>query len=190
MPLDPDRLAELEAGGWRAYYDRNWPRVITLMVRLNQEQFHIPFPLSVVAAFHIARASIVWAPVEHDTGVVVRNLRRFYRIARRWSNLAFDPVRAAECEVRYWIEHRRLVDETDKGPFEEAMADLHAELFQLPRERMRESAEWRVRASNTVDLITGGKSTEPEADWAKLEGELRECYRSIQRELDSASAIA
>jgi hypothetical protein len=35
------------------------------------------------------------------------------------------------------------------------------------------------------DRITGNGSTDPEADWAKLEDELRQCYRSIQRELDA-----
>ena len=52
------RLAYLEAAGWRAYYDRDWLKLMRLMVQLNQEQFHIPFPLSVVAAFHVARGSV------------------------------------------------------------------------------------------------------------------------------------
>jgi hypothetical protein len=54
---------------------------------------------------------------------------------------------------------------------------------------MRESAEWRIKANNTVDLITGALSTDPEADWATLEEELRQCYRSIQRELDAQRAF-
>jgi len=37
--LDPERIAQLEAGGWRAYYVRNWPKLLGLMVQLNQEQF-------------------------------------------------------------------------------------------------------------------------------------------------------
>src|SRR5206468_4037088 len=60
--LNPERIAELEGGGWRAYYDRDWRKLLTLMVQLNQEQFHIPFPLSVVAALHVARGSVAWAP--------------------------------------------------------------------------------------------------------------------------------
>jgi hypothetical protein len=187
VQIHPERLAQLEAGGWRAYYDRDWPRVISLMVQLNQEEFKIPFPLSVVAALHIARASVAWAPVEHDIAAVQRDLTRFYRMARRWSGMTFQPRRAAQLELGYWIEHRRLVGEADKAPYVEAMAALHSELFGLPKERMRPSAEWRVRASTTVDGITGGTSTDPEADWAKLEGELRECYRSIDRELARAS---
>jgi len=186
IQLHPERIAELEAGGWRAYYDRNWPRVLGLMVQLNQEQFHIPFPLSVVAAYHVARASAAWAPVEHDEDAVRQHLLRFYRMARRWSGLPFAPPRAAACELTYWFEHRRLVEEPDKTPFVEALTALHSELFGLPPERVRESAVWRVRASNTVDGITGGTSTNPEGDWQQLEGELRECYRSLQRALDAA----
>ena len=72
IQINPERLARLEAGGWRAYYDRDWPRLIRLMVQLNQEQFHIPFPLSVVAAFHVARGSIAWAPVKNDPRVNMR----------------------------------------------------------------------------------------------------------------------
>jgi hypothetical protein len=187
VQLDAERLAQLEAGGWRAYYDRNWPRVIKLMVQLNQEQFHVPFPLSAVAAFHIARASIAWAPVENNPSVVQRHMERYYRVARRWSVLQFSPARAAEYEIRYWIEHRRLSGKEDKGPLLDAMTALHAELFGLPLERARDSAEWRVRANNTVDLITSGVSTDPEADWQKLEDELRKCYRSINTELARGS---
>ena len=34
--IDPERLAHLEAAGWRAYYDHHWPKLIGLMVQLNQ----------------------------------------------------------------------------------------------------------------------------------------------------------
>jgi hypothetical protein len=184
--LNPERIAELEAGGWRAYYDRNWPRVLTLMVQLNQEQFHIPFPLSVVAALHVARASATWAPVEHDTQAVQRHLARFYRMAQRWSGLRFVPSRAAALELDYWFQHRRLIGEPDKTAFLDALTALHSELFGLPADRVRESARWRVEASNTVDTITGGTSANPEQDWQRLEEQLRACYRSLQQALDTA----
>ncbi|MCA1644106.1 MAG: hypothetical protein LC797_01120 [Chloroflexi bacterium] len=182
--IDPERLAYLEAAGWRAYYDRRWLKLIGLMVQLNQEQFHIPFPLSVVAAYHVARGSLAWVPVENDPAVVRRHFTRFYRIARRWSGMSFVPRRAAELEVGYWIEHRRLVGDPNKESFIQAMTALHSHLFGLSAERMRDSAEWRIKANNTVDLITGGLSTDVAADWAKLEQELRQCYRSIKLEIE------
>ena len=131
------------------------------MVQLNHEQFHIPFPLSVVAALHVARGSVAWAPVDHDLDAVRRHFMRFYRMARRWSGLRFDPVTAARFEIDYWIEHRRLVGTSDKEPFIQAMTPLHSHLFDLPPDRVRDSAEWRVKANNIVDLITGGASSDP-----------------------------
>jgi hypothetical protein len=183
--LNPERIAELEGGGWRAYYDRDWPKLMWLMVQLNQEQFHIPFPLSVVAAIHVARGSIAWAPIDHDLDTVRKHFERFYRMAVRWSDLHFDPVAAARLEVAYWVWHRELIGDPDKTPFIEAMTQLHGHLFGLPLERMRESAEWRVKANNTVDRITGKHSPDPEADWQLLQDQLRKCYESIQRQLSS-----
>jgi len=65
------------------------------------------------------------------------------------------------------------------------LVDLHCTIFGLKPEQVRESAEWRVMAAESVDRITGKISTEIEDDWAKLEEYLRRCYRSIQRELNT-----
>src|ERR1051326_8429884 len=108
IEIHPERLAELEAGGWRAYYDRQWLKRISPMVPLNQGQFPIPFPLSVVAAFHVARGSIAWAPVKTDPDAVRRHFTRFYSIARRWSGLTFEPRRAGGAAVGHRIEHTPL----------------------------------------------------------------------------------
>jgi hypothetical protein len=177
--LDPERVAFFEAAGWRAYYDHRWLDVIRLMVQLCQEQFHIPFPMSVLAAYHVARASIAWAPANNDPRTTRRQLRRFYRLARRYSGLTLEPETAARLELRYWAEHRRLVGESDKTAFLDALTDLHAHLFQLSRDAARESAESRVQASNTVDRITAHVSDDPERDWRSLEADLAKCYRSV-----------
>ena len=179
VTFDPLRVAHFEAAGWRAYYDRRWPAVLALMVRLCQEQFHIPFPLSLVAAYHVARASIAWAPGQHDEAQVRRHLEAFYRLARRCSGLRFEPPRAAELELRYWAEHRRLVGQQDKSPFLQSLIALHSHIFELAPDEARESAEYRVSASNTVDRITSRQSDDPERDWQHLEEDLVRCYRSI-----------
>jgi hypothetical protein len=181
--FDPDRVAYFEAHGWRAYYDRAWLRLLALIVRLCQEQFRIPFPVSLLAAYYVVRASVAWVPVDHDEAKVRHFYERFYRLARRFSGLRFDPARVAELELRYNDVHRRLVGDPDKREFVETMVELHAALFGITPEQARESAELRVAANSTVDTITGKTSTDPEADWRKLEEELRGCYRSIQAAL-------
>lgn len=179
--FNPDRVAHFEATGWRAYYDRQWFRLLRLIVTLVQEQFHIPFPVSLLAAYYVTRASIAWAPADHDVATVQDYYTRFYRMARRYSGLTFDPERAGALELEYNDVHRCLVGSPDKTEFIDTMTRLHSTIFTITPEQARESAELRVLANNTVDTITGKTSADPEADWAALEQYLRECYRSIAR---------
>ncbi len=179
--MNPDRVAYYEAEGWRAYYDRKWPRLLRLVVAINQEQFRIPFPISLIAAYYIVRASVAWVPVDHDDRIVREYYAKFYRIARRFSGLTFDPERAAELETRYNDDHRRFVGNPDKTQFIQTMVELHCCLFGLTPTQARESAELRVEACNTVDLITGKISTDVPGDWARTEEYLRRCYRSIEK---------
>jgi hypothetical protein len=186
--FDPDRVAHFEAAGWRAYYERDWLRLLRLIVALCQEQFRIPFPRSLLAAYYVVRAAAAWAPLDHDADAVRRFYERFYALARRWSGLSFDPARVADLELAYNDVHRRLSGRSDreKGPFVRTMVALHSALFGLTPRRARESAVLRVMANNVVDEITGKRSKDVPGDWRRLETYLRRSYRSIVRELDRA----
>lgn len=183
LKFNPDRIAHFEAMGWRAYYDRKWLRMLVLLVRLCQEQFHIPFPLSLLAAYYTVRASVAWVPKEHDERKVLMFLEKFYRLAQPYSGFNFDAGRVAGLELRYFAVHRRLSGESNRDDFVQVMVDLHSAIFGLSSERVRESAKWRVMAADTVDRIASKTSTDVEGDWAKLEEYLRRCYRSIEHEL-------
>lgn len=180
--FDPDRVALFEAEGWRAYYDRSWLKLLWLIVKLSQEQFHIPFPKSLEAAYFIVRGASAYVPIEHDMPLVLACYERFYRLARRYSGLTFGAEHVAALEVRYNDDHRRLVGSPDKSELVQTLTELHCALFGLSPERARESAEWRVLAASTVDRITHRTSTNVSADWERIEDYLRRCYRSIQRE--------
>jgi len=184
--LNPERVAYAEANGWRAYYEHDWFKVLRLIVTLCQEQFHIPFPVSLQAGYYTTRASAAWVPEDHDLEKVRRYLRKFYSVARRYSGLQFDVERVADLELQYFDVHRRLVGQADKSEFILTMTELHSAIFGLTQEQARESAELRVKANNTVDLITSKRSTNEAADWAKLEEYLRQCYASIQCEQASS----
>lgn len=188
VQFDPDRLAYFEAAGWRAYYDRKWLSVLRLMLQLFGEQFHIPFPRSLLAAYYITRASLAWAPADHDEDKTLSYLKKYYRIARRYSDLPFDSDRAAELELDYWVVHRKLLGRSDTADLVETMTRLHSEIFGLPPGQTRPSAEYRVRAVVVVDRITSGQSTDNPGDWAVIEDTLHRCYRSLRQELDKGTA--
>jgi hypothetical protein len=115
--LNPERVAYFEAAGWRAYYDQKWITMLRLIVGLCQEQFGIPFPLSLLVGYYTTRASAAWIPVDHDEQKVLRYLEKFYQLARRFSGLKFDPSRVAALELHYFDVHRRLTGKSEKDEF-------------------------------------------------------------------------
>lgn len=186
--FNPERVAYFEAAGWRAYYDHKWIKMLRLIVGLCQEQFRIPFPMSLLAGYYTTRASEAWVPADHDEQKILRYLEKFYQVARRYSGLKFDPSRVAVLELQYFDVHRRLSGIPEKNEFLQTLIDLHSAIFGLSSEQVKESAEWRLLAAITVDLITSNTSTDVESDWVKLEEYLCRCYRSIQHELDKQYA--
>ncbi|HLF77184.1 MAG TPA: hypothetical protein VJB57_06785 [Dehalococcoidia bacterium] len=177
--MNPERVAYYEAEGWRAYYDRKYLRLLRLLVSLCHEQFSMPWPRALLGSYYATRASVAWIPLNHDEAKVLHYYEKFYRLARRYSGLVFDPARVAGLELRYNDDHRRLIGTEDKAPLLQTLVDLHSALFGISPEEARESAEWRLRALNTVDGITGKTSTDVAGDWRKLEAELVRCYSSI-----------
>lgn len=188
--MNAERVAYFEAAGWRAYYDRKWLKMARLIVGLCQEEFRIPFPMSLFAAYYTARASAAWVPVDHDERKVLNYLRKFYGVARRYAGLQFDARRVAALELRYFEVHRRLSGQPEKEEFLQSLVDLHCAIFGLTPEQARESAQWRLRAATTVDRITSKSSTDVEGDWAKLEEDLRLGYLSIAQERQKREPVS
>jgi hypothetical protein len=190
--MNPDRVAYFEAAGWRGYYDHKWIKMLRLIVALAHEQFHIPFPMSLLAGYYTTRASAAWVPVDHDEQKVHRYLLKFYQVARRYSGLKFDVSEVADLELQYFDVHRRLSGNSEKEEFLQTLINLHSKIFGITSEQAKESAEWRLPAATTVDIITSHTSTDVEGDCTRLEEYLQRCYRSIQRELtkqDTGEAI-
>ncbi|HJT55699.1 MAG TPA: hypothetical protein VJ761_04325 [Ktedonobacteraceae bacterium] len=182
--MQPERVAYYEAAGWKAYYDHKWFKMLWLLVRLCQEQFHIPFPMSLVAAYYTTRASLAWVPIEHDEQKVLKYLEKFYGVAHRYAGLDYDVKKVAELELKYFEVHRRLSGTLEKDELLQTFIELHCALFGLTPDQVRESAEWRLLAADTVDLITSRTSTNIEQDWRKLEGYLQKAYGSISEQLE------
>jgi len=182
----PDRVAYYEKAGWEAYYDRKWPRVFWLMVSLNREEFHMSLLAAVAAAIDIVRASIAFAPADNDLPKATEHLRRYYEKARRSAGIMTDAHTLARLEMEYWVVHRELAlerikqpDKQNLDPMMEALANLHAAIFEVSPQAARRSAELRALAARTVDRITGRYSTDVMGDWRLVESYLQQAYQAV-----------
>lgn len=188
--FDPERVAYFESAGWRAYYDRNWLRVLGLMVQLNREQFGMSWPNAILASLDVVRASIAFAPVDNDIPKATGHLADYYAKARQAAGISADAETLAALEMAYWVIHRKLANERkaapdhsgDLTPMVEALASLHEALFDVTPEVAWASAEMRAQAAARVDRITGGYSEDVEADWRQIVVELERTYRLLEAE--------
>lgn len=184
---DADRVAYLEKAGWEAYYDRNWPAVLTLMVQMNRTQFCMSWLDATLAALDIARAAAAFAPIDNDVAAATAHLEQFYAKARASAGLRTDAATLAALEMAYWVVHRELAvarkaapdHAGDIAPMTAALEALHAALFDAPPAAIHRSAELRAQAAATVDRITGDYSDDVAADWQAIEQLLREAYHAI-----------
>lgn len=184
---EPDRLAALETAGWAAYYARDWPGVLWLMVQTNRTQFCMGWGEAVAAALDVVQAAAAFAPVDNDIPAATAHLARFYAKARTAANLTTDAATLAALEMDYWIVHRTLANERkaapghtgDVEPMVAALERLHAALFDAPPDALRQSAAARAQAAVTVDRITGGYSDDVAADWRAIERDLRAAYTAV-----------
>jgi hypothetical protein len=183
--FDPEAVGRYEGEGWAAYYDRNWPRVLWLMVRLNHEQFGMAWPTAVAAAYDTVRAAAAFAPVDNDLAATRRYLGRFFAKARRSTQIQAGAATLADLELDYWVVHRELANrrkqrpDADITPMVDSLAALHAALFNSTPARMRVSAALRALAAARVDRITGGYSDDVAGDWRQIHDLLRQAYRAV-----------
>ena len=174
---NPEIVAHYEKEGWRAYYDRNWPRAFWLLVKLNREAFRMSWFNALAGALDTVRASMAFAPLaDNDIPRARRYLARFYEKARRATAISAGAETLAEREMDYWIVHRELAlrrkqnqEDDDIEPMVQSLTALHAALFGASPEAMRPSAEWRALAAKTVDRITGNYSDDIDEDWRRVE---------------------
>jgi hypothetical protein len=183
--FDPDEVARLETAMWRSYYARERVKLFTELSELLRTQYNMPYVRSNAVAYSAAKAAFVFKDgrSRSDYEKALPDLRSFYAEIRRVSDISFDVDRASQLELEWWIIHRER--KTRKpGELDRALADLPAELYGVPAERLMEHASLRAQAMTIRDdkAEAGGVT---EADWAKIDELLHASWQSLWRAVNS-----
>lgn len=177
--FDPDEVARLETAMWRSYYERQRLRLFKELSELLRTQYNMPLVRSNQVAYYAANAAFVFKKGKQrpDYEKALPDLVRFYQSIRKMSDIPFDVDRAARLELEWWIIHRERAKHAP-GELERALADLQAEIYGIPVERLMEHGRLRAEAMTIRDTKaeTGGVT---EADWAKIDELLHQSWRSL-----------
>jgi hypothetical protein len=182
--FDPDEVARLETAMWRSHYDRRRLPLFGQLVALLQGQFHLQPLRAVALAGLAARAAAVFqvGASSDDYRRALPYLERYYAGIRAVSEVPFDPRRAAWLELEWWIVHREQAMHPP-GDLERALADLAAELYQVPAERLWAHASRRAEAMLIRDHAATREVGVLEDDWDRIEAVLWVAWKALADEV-------
>lgn len=180
--FDPETTGRLEQQAWAAYYRHDWPRLFDFLLRLSRSQFGLSLPQAIYASYLGTQAQVVWARQGARDGLAQEYMRQFYEFVREPTGGRYDPVRAAELEVRWWAVHRQRDQFPDHAALAIALADTYAEVYRQPRERLLPAGEARAAAMDLSDRwVREGKDPE-----SPLLGQISDLLVSSYRALRDA----
>ena len=177
--FDPDEVARLDTAMWRSYYAKQRVRLFNQLAETLRTQYNMPLIRSNKVAYYAAKAAFVFKDGKQrsDYEKALPDLVRFYTAVREVGDISFDVHRAAELELEWWIVHRERAHHKD-GDLARALAELQAEIYHVPVEKLLEHGRLRAEAMVIRDTKaeSGGVT---EADWAKIGDLLRDSWRSL-----------
>ena len=177
--FDADEVARLETAMWRSYYEKERVQLFNQLSKLLRTQYDMPLVRSNQVAYYAANAAFVFKKGKQrsDYEEALPDLAKFYHSLRNMSDIPFDADRAARLELEWWIIHRERAKHPP-GDLERALAELQAEIYGVPIERLREHGRLRAEAM-TIRDTKADASDVTEADWAKIDELLHQSWRSL-----------
>lgn len=177
--FDPDEVARLDTEMWRSYYAKERVRLFNQLSELLRNQYNLPFLRSNTIAYQAAKAAFVFkdGKSRDDYNKALPYLVTYYSSIRQVSDIPFNVDRAAELELEWWIVHRERKKHAP-GDLERALAQLAAEIYQMPVEPFMDHARLRAEAMEIRDTKAEA-GTVTEEDWSRIDELLHASWRSL-----------
>jgi hypothetical protein len=179
--FNPDEVARLETAMWRSYYEKQRLQLFNELAELLRSQYGMSQLKSNQVAYYGANAAFVFKQGHErsDYEKALPDLLKFYAAIRKMSDIPFDADRAARLELEWWIIHRQR-DQYAPGDLARALAELQAEIYHVPIDRVLEHGRLRADAM-TIRDTQAEKGGVTEADWTRINELLKESWGSLAK---------
>jgi hypothetical protein len=179
--FNPDEVARLETAMWRSYYEKQRLQLFNELAELLRSQYGMSQLKSNQVAYYGADAAFVFKQGHErsDYEKALPDLLKFYAAIRKMSDIPFDADRAARLELEWWIIHRER-DQHAPGDLARALAELQAEIYHVPVDRVLEHGRFRAEAM-TIRDTQAEKGGVTEADWTRINELLKQSWGSLAK---------
>jgi hypothetical protein len=182
--FDPDELARLETRMWKAYYRWQPARLFLLLIQALRAQARVSWLRALWASLLLTRAAAGFAREIGDYERFAPDIVRAYRVLGLPDHVDHEAV--ARHELRWWVVRRELGLSAGAAAGD-AITDLYATLYDVPRDTVAEAGRLRGQAAEVRDR---GAHDDPEgpraagaAYWPEVARLLRDSYRSLSAAL-------
>ena len=183
--FDSNEVARLESAMWRSYYEKQRLRLFNQLTELLRSQYHMTPVKSNVVAYYASHAAFVFKDGKEraDYEKALPDLIKFYSYLHHMSDIDFDVYKTAKLELEWWIIHRQRAQHAPED-LARALAELQAEIYRVPVDRVMEHGRLRAEAMTIRDTKAeqGGVT---EADWAKINELLKQSWTSLAQAVRS-----
>lgn len=184
--FDPKMVAQLETNMWRSYYARERVKLLRQMAELMRTQYGMPYATSNAVAYQAAQAAFVFkdGKKREDYEKALPHLVKFYQAIHDGADVNFDVQKAARLELEWWIIHRQR-HRYSLEDLNKSLAELPAEVYRVPSDRLLEHARLRQEAMTIRDkrAAAGGVS---ETDWKQIETLLLASWQSLHSAVNAS----
>lgn len=175
--FDPTTVAKLETEMWHAYYHHNFIRLLLVLRKLTSRFAGLSFTRSLWASYYAttAAASFRCSRGEEDAGKITRKLERFYELVKKESGESFSATTVAKAELDWWLVDRY----PDKYEISrrDAIARTLGLIYGIDPVRLGKYADFRA---NAMEIQDEAEKIDQEADWRRIEQNLREAYKYLR----------
>jgi hypothetical protein len=177
--FDPDEVARIETEMWRAYYLHQRVTLFRELAALMRNQYNMPYLRSMWVAYQAAGAAFQFQRGRNRSEYekALPGLERYYAEIRKMGDIPFDPNRAAQLELEWWIIHRERTQHPVKD-LQQALANLQAEIYRVPPDWLEEHARTRAEAMLYRDL-KAERGDLKRNDWLQIQQRLRHSWKAL-----------
>jgi hypothetical protein len=175
--FDPRKVAEMETAMWRAYYQKKFYKLPTLMVGAMRELYGLKGLDAYRAAYHFSIATVRFGLTrgkENETLIAERLTKGMVYVCGH-AGWRFDHVQAARREAHWWLVDR--YPERFRTPRWEGIARSAAVIYGASPDSLSEYADLRAKAMVYHDDVEAGRKKE---NWKYINTVLEDSYRSLK----------
>ena len=183
--FDPDKLASLETRMWKAYYRRQPARLFLLLVQALRAQARVSWIRALQASLLLTRAAAGFGRASGDYDRFAGDIGRAYRTLGLPDHV--DVAAVSRHELRWWVVRRELGLAAGEAAGD-AITDVYAALYDVPRHKVAEAGRLRGLAAEVRDR---GAHDDPHGPmgagrdyWPQVARLLRDSYRSLHKALE------